>query len=69
MVADVGREIDGEADAHDQVDQGNTIKSNSPPSHVSATKTVKSFVNQNFHFQSSRKLPFFLEKHKFGLNV
>ena len=34
VVADVSREVDGEADAHDQVDQGHSVQSNSPPRHV-----------------------------------
>ena len=34
MVADVRREVHGEADAHDQVDQGDPIQVDPPPGHV-----------------------------------
>ena len=34
VVADVGGEVYGESDAHYQVDQGHSVKSNAPPSHV-----------------------------------
>ena len=35
VVADVGREVDREADAHDQVDQGHPVQVDVPPGHVS----------------------------------
>lgn len=34
VVADVGREVDGEADAHDEVDEGDTVQVDAPPRHV-----------------------------------
>ena len=34
VVADVRTEVDGEADAHDQVDQGHPIQVHVPPGHI-----------------------------------
>ena len=34
VVADVRTEVDGEADAHDQVDQGHPVQVHVPPGHV-----------------------------------
>ena len=33
MVADVGREVHGEADAHDEVDEGDAVQVDVPPGH------------------------------------
>ena len=34
VVADVGREVHGEPDAHDEVDQGDAVEVDAPPGHV-----------------------------------